>query len=37
MTRKQFALIAARIKEELLNISHLQNELNLSRLKSRES
>ena len=27
MTRKQFALIAARIKEELLNISHLQNEL----------
>ncbi len=27
MTRKQFALIAARIKEELLNISRLQNEL----------
>ena len=27
MTRKQFAVIAARIKEELLNISHLQNEL----------
>ncbi len=27
MTCKQFALITARIKEELLNISHLQNEL----------
>lgn len=27
MTRKQFAVIAARINEELLNISRLQNEL----------